>query len=130
MDLIDLRSDTVTRPSTAMRQAMATASVGDDQHGECPTTNALQEKIARLIATRIAQAPGVLLDIATVQSNIVIFRTAPGAPDAATIVSRAREGGVLVSAFAARTVRVTTHLDVDEAACARAGDILAAIMQG
>jgi len=65
-----------------------------------------------------------------VQSNIVIFRTAPGAPDAATIVARARERGVLVSAFAARTVRATTHLDVDARACARAGEILTQVMQG
>jgi threonine aldolase len=83
---------------------------------------------ARLLAARIAQSPAALLDLATVQSNIVIFRTAPNAPDAATIVARAREQGVLVSAFAARTVRATTHLDVDAEACARAGDILAAIL--
>ena len=85
---------------------------------------------ARLMAQRIAQAPGALLDLATVQSNIVIFRCAPGAPDAAAVVARARAQGVLVSAFAARTVRATTHLDVDAVACARAGEVLAGIMQG
>ena len=85
---------------------------------------------ARLMAGRIAQAPGVLIDLATVQSNIVIFRTAPDAPDAATIVARAKAQGVLVSAFSARTVRATTHLDVDEAACARAGEVLAQVVQG
>jgi threonine aldolase len=85
---------------------------------------------ARAMAQRIAQAPGVLLDLATVQSNIVIFRCAEGAPDAATVVARARERGVLVSAFAARTVRATTHLDVDGAACLRAGEVLASVMQG
>ena len=85
---------------------------------------------ARLMAARIAQAPGVEIDLATVQSNIVIFRTAEGAPDAATVVARARERGVLVSAFAARTVRATTHLDVDATACARAGEVLAQVVQG
>ena len=85
---------------------------------------------ARLMARLIAQAPGVDLDLATVQSNIVIFRTVAGAPDAAAIVARARARGVLVSAFAARTVRATTHLDVDARACARAGEILAQVMQG
>jgi threonine aldolase len=84
---------------------------------------------ARLLATRIAQGPHVMLDLATVQSNIVIFRTGPDGPDAATVVARARARGVLVSAFAARTVRATTHLDVDAAACARAGDVLAGVMQ-
>jgi threonine aldolase len=80
---------------------------------------------ARLLAERVA-ASRALLDLATVQSNIVIFRTPEDGPDAATVVSRAREQGVLVSAFAARTVRATTHLDVTEADCTRAGDVLAA----
>jgi len=39
---IDLRSDTVTRPSPEMRAAIAAAPVGDDQFGEDPTMNALQ----------------------------------------------------------------------------------------
>ncbi|MGD0338191.1 MAG: low-specificity L-threonine aldolase [Bacteroidota bacterium] len=47
--MIDLRSDTVTRPSPAMRQIMARAPVGDDVYGEDPTINELQEKVARLL---------------------------------------------------------------------------------
>ena len=47
--VIDLRSDTVTRPSPAMRAAMAEAPVGDDQFGEDPTVNLLQERIASLL---------------------------------------------------------------------------------
>ena len=43
---IDLRSDTVTRPTEAMRQAMARAEVGDDVFADDPTVNALQERIA------------------------------------------------------------------------------------
>ena len=46
MDWIDLRSDTVTRPSAAMREAMARAEVGDDVYGEDPTVNALQARLA------------------------------------------------------------------------------------
>jgi len=45
---IDLRSDTVTRPTTAMRAAMASAEVGDDVFGEDPTVNALEAEAARL----------------------------------------------------------------------------------
>ena len=45
--LVDLRSDTVTVPSAAMRRAMAEAVVGDDVYGEDPTVNALQEEAAR-----------------------------------------------------------------------------------
>ena len=46
--LIDLRSDTVTRPSAAMRQAMAQAEVGDDVYGDDPTVNALEAEAVRL----------------------------------------------------------------------------------
>jgi threonine aldolase len=49
MDLIDLRSDTVTRPSPAMRKAMAEAEVGDDVFGDDPTVLRLQERSAELL---------------------------------------------------------------------------------
>jgi threonine aldolase len=48
-EIIDLRSDTVTKPTPAMRKAMAEAEVGDDVFGEDPTVNALQEKVAALL---------------------------------------------------------------------------------
>jgi len=52
--MIDLRSDTVTKPSPAMREAMATAEVGDDVFGEDPTVNRLQETAARLLGKEAA----------------------------------------------------------------------------
>jgi threonine aldolase len=48
-EVIDLRSDTVTRPTAAMRAAMAAAEVGDDVYGEDPTVNRLQERAAELL---------------------------------------------------------------------------------
>jgi threonine aldolase len=51
---IDLRSDTVTRPTDAMRDAMARAEVGDDVYGEDPTVNALQERAAALLGKQAA----------------------------------------------------------------------------
>ena len=45
---IDLRSDTVTRPSEGMREAIANAPVGDDVYGDDPTVNALEERVAAL----------------------------------------------------------------------------------
>jgi threonine aldolase len=51
---IDLRSDTVTKPTPAMRKAMAEAEVGDDVYGEDPTVNALQEKVANLLGKEAA----------------------------------------------------------------------------
>ena len=47
--MIDLRSDTVTLPTPAMRAAMAEAPLGDDQFGEDPSVNALQERVAALL---------------------------------------------------------------------------------
>ena len=46
MHVVDLRSDTVTRPTAAMRAAMLEADVGDDVYGEDPTVNALQQRLA------------------------------------------------------------------------------------
>ena len=51
---IDLRSDTVTHPTEAMRRAMAEAPVGDDVYGEDPTVNLLQERVADLLGTEAA----------------------------------------------------------------------------
>jgi threonine aldolase len=85
---------------------------------------------ARLLAERLAGSRGVSLDLKTVQSNIVIFHMEKGAPDAATVVARAQEAGVLVSAFGARTVRAVTHLDVSGEQCRQAGDLLAKVIEG
>jgi len=52
--MIDLRSDTVTRPTDAMRAAMATAEVGDDVYGEDPTVRALEERVAGLFGKQAA----------------------------------------------------------------------------
>ncbi|HYB19503.1 MAG TPA: GntG family PLP-dependent aldolase [Thermodesulfobacteriota bacterium] len=51
---IDLRSDTVTKPTPEMRKAMFEAAVGDDVFGEDPTINALQEKVAHLLGKEAA----------------------------------------------------------------------------
>jgi threonine aldolase len=82
---------------------------------------------ARAIADRIAQTPADI-DMTTVQTNIVIFRLPDTLPDAATVVRRAAEQGVLVGAFAPRTVRATTHLNVTAAQCRRAGEVLASVL--
>ena len=64
--VIDLRSDTVTRPSAAMRAAMARAEVGDDVYGEDPTVRALEE----MLAERAGHDAGLFLPSGT-QSNLV-----------------------------------------------------------
>lgn len=52
--MIDLRSDTVTRPTPAMRKAMAEAEVGDDVYGEDPTVNRLEERAAAIVGKEAA----------------------------------------------------------------------------
>lgn len=83
---------------------------------------------ARLIAERLAQNPLVRIDPGSVRSNIVIFGLAPSAPDAETVVARARAAGVLVFAFGPRIVRAVTHLDVTGEQCQRAAGALADVV--
>jgi threonine aldolase len=54
MKIVDLRSDTVTQPTPAMREAMLAAPLGDDVFGDDPTVNALQEKIAGMLGFEAA----------------------------------------------------------------------------
>ncbi len=84
---------------------------------------------ARQIATRLAQSRRIRIDLDTVQTNIVVFHLAEEAPDADTVVTAAREQGVLLFAFGPRTLRVVTHYDVTAEQCSRAADILAGLAE-
>jgi threonine aldolase len=73
--LIDLRSDTVTKPTPAMRKAMAEAEVGDDVYGEDPTVNTLQEKVARLLG----KEAGLYVPSGTMANQLAVkAHTQPG----------------------------------------------------
>ena len=110
----------------AMRQSGIIAAAGLYALDHNVTRLTEDHANARLLAEGLAGVRGIDLDLATVQTNIVIFRMAEGAPDAATVVARAKENGVLVGAFAARTVRAVTHLDVTRDQANRAVEVLAA----
>ena len=84
----------------------------------------------RVIADRLSASGRIVLDRATVQTNILVFSLTADAPDAPTVVGRARERGVLIFAFGPRTVRTVTHLDVSHDDCARAADVLLEIING
>jgi threonine aldolase len=74
-DYIDLRSDTVTRPTEEMRVAMATAQVGDDVYGEDPTVNRLQDRAAEIIGKEAA----LFVPSGTMGNEIAIrLHTRPG----------------------------------------------------
>jgi threonine aldolase len=79
---------------------------------------------ARALAAKLATTSRVQLDLATVQTNIVVFRLTAETLDAAAVVARARERGVLLFAFGPRTIRLVTHLDVTREQCELAGDVL------
>ncbi|MBL8343815.1 MAG: aminotransferase class I/II-fold pyridoxal phosphate-dependent enzyme [Rubrivivax sp.] len=85
---------------------------------------------ARRLAERLAGCAGVQLDLASVQTNIVVFHLKAGAPDAAAVVAAARSRGVLLNAFGPRTVRAVTHLDVSAAQCDHAAAQLTALLSG
>ena len=114
----------------AMRQSGIFAAAG---------LHAIEHHMARLaedhsnaqrFAERLAASERILLDLTTVQTNIVVFSLSARAPDANTIVAQARERGVLVFAFGPRTIRAVTHLDVSRAQCERAADVLIAAAEG
>ena len=84
---------------------------------------------ARRIAERLAASPRVALDLTAVETNIIVFRLAAEAPDAATLVARARERGVLVFGIGARVIRAVTHLDVSRKQCEEAAEILVGIAE-
>jgi threonine aldolase len=75
---------------------------------------------ARALAERLSASPAYLVDRAAPATNILAWDVAPSAPDAATIVARARERGVLIVALGPRTIRAVTHLDVSAEQCAEA----------
>jgi threonine aldolase len=110
---IDLRSDTVTRPDNAMRAAMAAAEVGDDQFGEDPTANALQERVASLlgkeaalwlpsgtmanqVAIRTLTRPGDDV-IVSRESHIALHETGGAAANSGVQLTEVGDGGVFTA---------------------------------
>lgn len=85
---------------------------------------------ARAIADDLCQSPAYLIDPASVVTNIIVWQVAETAPDAPTLVARARERGVLVFAFGPRTIRAVTHLDVSADQCAIAARVLVEVARG
>jgi threonine aldolase len=73
--IIDLRSDTVTRPSAGMREALARAEVGDDVFGDDPTVKRLEERMAALLGTEAA----VYVPSGTMSNTLALLsQTSPG----------------------------------------------------
>ena len=81
--MIDLRSDTVTKPTPEMRRAMADADVGDDVYGEDPTVNALQDEFAE----RVGKDTALLVPSGTMGNQLALrLLTRPAEVDGEVVV--------------------------------------------
>lgn len=96
--MIDLRSDTVTRPTEAMREAMARAEVGDDVYAEDPTVRALEERVAGLFGHEAA-----LFTPTGSMANVLAVRTLVGPGQEVLCESRAHIARAELGAHAAYT---------------------------
>ena len=79
---------------------------------------------ARTLAVTLADAVPGVVDVASVETNIVVMDLARLARSAGEVADHARREGVLVSVLSPSALRLVTHLDVDAAACRRAGEVL------
>lgn len=83
---------------------------------------------AKLLAQMLADIPGIVLEPATVETNIIWFNLTPDVLDATVLVTAARERGVFLSASGKRSVRAVIHLDVNRDDCLAAAKILREIL--
>ncbi|HYU42333.1 MAG TPA: GntG family PLP-dependent aldolase [Vicinamibacteria bacterium] len=119
--LIDLRSDTVTRPTPAMRRAMAEAEVGDDVYGEDPTVARLQD----LVAARLGFEAALWVPTGVMANEIAIrILTRPGqevlAEERSHVVQFELAGMAVLSGVMPRVVRAEDgHLTADDIRAAR-----------
>jgi threonine aldolase len=110
-----------------MRQAGILAAAGLIALEEMPQRLHEDHANARLLAEGVAALPKVEIDLATVQTNIVIFRVR-GVSDVTPLLAKLKKRGVLAGSAAADQVRFVTHLDVDRAACEAALAVTAEVI--
>lgn len=118
--MIDLFSDTVTRPTTGMRLAMANAEVGDEQRGEDPTTSALEQLTARMLG----QDAATFLPSATMANAIAIqLQCGPGdellSAENGHLLNHEAGGAAAHARAAVRSIPTWTGIFGDNAVAAR-----------
>ena len=111
-----------------MRQAGILAAAGLIALEEGPKRLDEDHANARLLAEAVAATDGAEIDLAAVQTNIVIF-TLREQGDAPALVHALRERGVLASAIGPHAVRLVTHCDVSRADCAKVAGVLAEVLE-
>jgi threonine aldolase len=110
-----------------MRQAGVLAAAGLVALGTMVARLREDHSNARLLAEALAAIPGIVIDLARVQTNIVIFETqAPWSPE--TFLAAAREAGVWLVPFGGRRIRAMTHADVSREECVEAARRIAGVL--
>jgi threonine aldolase len=112
-----------------MRQAGVLAAAGLMALEEGPKRLHEDHANARLLAEALGHTEGVAIDLASVETNIVIFRLAAG-KGAAELAARLKTRGVLVGAFGPDAIRVVTHRDVSRKDCIDAAEMLTEEIEG
>jgi threonine aldolase len=120
-DLVDLRSDTVTKPTPDMRRAMAEAEVGDDDYGEDPTVRALEDAYA----ARVGKPAAVFLPSGTM-ANQIAFRVL-ATPGTAVVAGRRQHVVAYEYGAASRNSGIQFIALDDSSGMLEADDIRAAI---
>lgn len=110
-----------------MRQAGILAAAGLIALEKMPTRLAEDHANARFLAEGLARIPGIKIDPAKVQTNIVIFDLSGTGMNSAEMSRKIAERNVLANGINAEQMRLVTHMDVDRAACARALQTIAAV---
>jgi len=117
-----------------MRQAGVLAAAGLIALEQSPRHLTEDHRNARLMAKGLAQIPGIRIDPAKVQTNILVFDVSGTSIAAAQISARLKERGVLINAVNERLMRVVTHYDVDREGCelalAAMAEVTAAVPSG
>jgi threonine aldolase len=119
--LVDLRSDTVTKPTAAMRRAMAEADVGDDGYGEDPTVRALEVAFA----ARVGKARALFVPSGTMANQIAL--RVLGQPGSRVVVGRRQHVVVYEAGAAALNSPTQFHLVADDDGLVHADDVRLAL---
>jgi len=113
-----------------MRQAGILAAAGLIALQQGPEKLVQDHANAKFLADGLAQIPGITIDPAKVQTNILICDTSGSGITGADLSRRLAERKVLASAYGPYIIRFVTHLDVNREQCAQALEIVAAICSG
>jgi threonine aldolase len=112
-----------------MRQVGIIAAAGLIALEKMPARLGEDHTNAKFLAQGLANVPGIKIDAAAVQTNIVIFEIKRPNYSAADLVRQLGERNVLAGSIGPRHVRFVTHMDVDRAACARALEAMQQVMR-